>query len=534
MMTMRRNGLVVRGVVLWLWLCCCGAPSVLVLVGGQDDNGRDGKVGGEGPSPAGNAASSQDCEATFLAGFEQCDSEHNQIYTDEDERQQQAAAFARCVVDLTTEFVDCTGGDFSLLDKMIAGIKERAMTDPIPAELVQFKATLVQKDTPADLKQVIEEVNRKKRGRAEAAVRRRLVHKAEANTLAILMAYKKVITRVRSEDVLSSIRDDSESTQQFDNVYQKLSEPTTGATGKDGTTPATSSFTTPSSLSLFFSSPAAAVATSLAAVAAAVIFGRWTATAHAPPRPEHRDDDDRKAATKAEKQRHEQQLASERRQHKRELEQLQHLLSSAQQKEEAATRTNKTQERELQRLRGKIDQLQANLKGKAEAANKLEATVTAHNATIRANEETISRLKGEVKKLNSRMQQQDKKLVEEKEISTRLTKQNESLSAQLLLVQRDTSVTALKRRIEHLRHALQQTQDLLVIAQVKEKIRQASARLQVASPMLQQLCKSCMERPVTVAADPCGHACLCRVCATDAQSCPVCNEPVKRQIFLVF
>ena len=50
---------------------------------------------------------------------------------------------------------------------------------------------------------------------------------------------------------------------------------------------------------------------------------------------------------------------------------------------------------------------------------------------------------------------------------------------QLLLMQRDTSVPALKRRMEHLRHAMQQTQDLLVIAQVKDKIRQASERLSV-------------------------------------------------------
>eukprot|EP01147_Barroeca_monosierra_P005916 gene5916-7309_t len=123
-------------------------------------------------------------------------------------------------------------------------------------------------------------------------------------------------------------------------------------------------------------------------------------------------------------------------------------------------------------------------------------------------------------------------LKEEHEISSALIKQNESLSAQLLIVQRETSVEALRRRIDHLRHALQQTQDLLIVAQVKQKLVNISSNLHMDAPIYQQLCRLCMEHCVSVVADPCEHTCSCRSCAVTTNLCPVCSQNVTKYIVL--
>ena len=44
------------------------------------------------------------------------------------------------------------------------------------------------------------------------------------------------------------------------------------------------------------------------------------------------------------------------------------------------------------------------------------------------------------------------------------------------------------------------------------------------------MCVVCLERRSTIAASPCGHRCLCTVCAPQFQVigavCPICRRPV--------
>ena len=47
-------------------------------------------------------------------------------------------------------------------------------------------------------------------------------------------------------------------------------------------------------------------------------------------------------------------------------------------------------------------------------------------------------------------------------------------------------------------------------------------------------CIVCIERPVTIAILPCGHACMCRPCFQKLTDCPMCRGPIQQYFELRF
>ena len=52
--------------------------------------------------------------------------------------------------------------------------------------------------------------------------------------------------------------------------------------------------------------------------------------------------------------------------------------------------------------------------------------------------------------------------------------------------------------------------------------------VQLTPVFTEPMCAVCLERQSTIAASPCGHRCLCTVCAPQfiGAVCPICRGPV--------
>eukprot|EP00056_Hartaetosiga_gracilis_P022747 m.32837 g.32837 ORF g.32837 m.32837 type:complete len:506 (-) comp9812_c0_seq1:134-1651(-) len=458
------------------------------------------------------------CQHEFMVKFSQCDQNYNKLTENKEKRRVNAGMFARCVVDLTVLFVDCSNRDFSVLDGLISKIKAEAETAPIDESTLLYSPTLIPTGASAGLIEIINFANKKKYHEAVRTARQAKIQKAEANSLAVLMAYKKVITNARSSDVLSTIRRDTESSNRFTQVYDEISKP------KDLDVTNLRDHTCPLSVrtATSFDVVGFLVSVVVCGMACFACLGWWFGK---------------------------NVMAWERGNHRLHINRLKNMTVEVQKKERQKCYG------EVKALKRSINKFKASLKEKNGEIVRLQdansalsddiARVTADSGYVR---EELTRLEGEkrertkyMRDMQRMLKKKEKVIVDlqarlerEETVTSQLEKQCDSLSAQLLLILKDTTVSTLKRRITHLQEALQKTQDLLVIAQVKDKIKRVSQQFQmdVETPLLQSMCVLCMENTVGVAFSPCGHVCSCRVCSVGLEACPICSNDIKSQLQL--
>eukprot|EP00049_Salpingoeca_infusionum_P010131 m.171567 g.171567 ORF g.171567 m.171567 type:complete len:163 (+) comp14553_c0_seq2:79-567(+) len=81
------------------------------------------------------------CVNRFLDRFYVCNENHNNFWqladADAAARQKQASLFARCVVDLTSDFASCSDNSLEQLDAIVETIKSKAKQVRLPESLIQ-------------------------------------------------------------------------------------------------------------------------------------------------------------------------------------------------------------------------------------------------------------------------------------------------------------------------------------------------------------------------------------------------------------
>lgn len=70
------------------------------------------------------------------------------------------------------------------------------------------------------------------------------------------------------------------------------------------------------------------------------------------------------------------------------------------------------------------------------------------------------------------------------------------------------------------------TRALQLVRQARIEALESAKR----SAQEQQLCKVCSDNAINVVLVPCGHMCLCNVCADKVTSCPLCRTMISQRV----
>lgn len=138
-------------------------------------------------------------------------------------------------------------------------------------------------------------------------------------------------------------------------------------------------------------------------------------------------------------------------------------------------------------------------------------------------------MRAQVKRARTELEEEQRIRAEAESLAKRRTAEKKSLKAELKKTELTTKAETekLKARLDAAERTRMEQEE-----EFRLQVRECSKKLQLKTldAQTQITCIFCMEKPIAMLFDPCGHVVSCEECGVTVDKCPVCQSPVKAKL----
>ncbi|EDQ92606.1 uncharacterized protein MONBRDRAFT_22421 [Monosiga brevicollis MX1] len=482
------------------------------------------------------------CEQSFLSTFIPCQEERlKSTFQGETANADpsHARTFALCLVHCVKQFAACAGGhSLPSLDRIVQVIKidaQRRELDPRTLyEMGLFQSTpldvvspalpgcspspwhpdptarhqtaaassmFFHQAAPADVRRMIRAANDRKLQTAREAGRDILVRRADADALALLTAYRKVVNQQRVDDMRAAIQADGQEALVVDEVFE---------------------------VDIYFE------------IVMPIVPWLFSASRQNTTKNE---EDASITLQPAAPVSHEQSVADSRLPSVPELlhkvQDTQSQLMMARDEMQAMDRGREQLEQQLRAREGMVASLEKRCTKLAQQARDRSETVEQLEGVVRDRKQQLHERGQEVARCQALVSQLRRDLAQKDQLLQDALRATDELQSRLdvggLVHAFPTTGTLSLDRLQaqrtELHEALHKTEDLILQAKLAEKVKQVVRHFETERQE-EQACRICLHHQINVALQPCGHLAVCQQCAEllpDAL-CPMCRAVVESTV----